>query len=56
MARLEFFLQIRLTAAAAYKDAEWVDRLVPFTARIARDKPQIKLVGPSLPTCTNDRH
>ncbi|KAF8066792.1 class I glutamine amidotransferase-like protein [Lyophyllum atratum] len=33
------------SAAAAYENLEWINKLIAFTARVANDKPRIKLIG-----------
>jgi len=33
------------SAASAYNDVEWINKLVKFTARVANDKPHIKIIG-----------
>ena len=34
-----------LSAASAYENLEWINRLVAYTASIAEEKPNIKLIG-----------
>ncbi|GLB41054.1 putative class I glutamine amidotransferase-like protein [Lyophyllum shimeji] len=33
------------SAASAYEDVEWINRLVAFTARVVNEKPHIKVLG-----------
>ncbi|KAI0041907.1 class I glutamine amidotransferase-like protein [Auriscalpium vulgare] len=33
------------SAASAYEDVEWINKLVSWTARLATTKPQIKIIG-----------
>ncbi|RDB26710.1 putative glutamine amidotransferase-like protein C13C5.04 [Hypsizygus marmoreus] len=33
------------SAASAYEDVEWINKLVSYTAHIAKDKPNVKLIG-----------
>ena len=35
------------TAASAYEDIEWINKLVEYTANLARSKPNVKLFGTS---------
>jgi len=44
---LDSYDAIVLTGSAfnAYEDKEWINKLVAYIARIARDKPKIKIIG-----------
>ena len=40
------------SAASAYEDVEWVNKLVAYIARVADIKPTVKLIGALLQLCT----